>query len=503
MSIFNKNQKRRVNKNKFDLSHEVKMTHTWRDIRPFYMQEVIPGDSFRVKSEVFARTMPLVFPTMHRVDVKTEYYYVPYFQIWDEWKDFIRGGDSGEDYPNLPTFEVNNTNKGNFAKGTLADYLGLPPTPSSGTVLATDINALPFKAYHHIMNNWYRDQDLETETPINRSTSGSQSPGTMTATFKRAYAKDYFTSARPTAQKGQPVNFLSNTVERFDGTNASSGDIKTSISGGLSKVYDFGSQQIRFADTIQNLRQAEAMQSYMERLQRSGNRYREYLSSIWGQTADNMEIDVPYYLGGGKQPIAISEVLQNAQNQTSGTSDGEGVGDLFGHGISVGDNHGFRQSFKYHGLIIGVISVVPKASYSLGIDRVWTRQDRFDHYQPDFALIGEQPLYRKEVYFNWTSGDGDDEWGYQQRYAEYKYGKSRVLGEMRDPTFRNWHLDRDFSILTPATVNLNKNFIEVDESFNELDRIFQVTTGDKFILQIFNKVDAVRPMPYEAIPDLT
>jgi hypothetical protein len=254
---------------------------------------------------------------------------------------------------------------------------------------------------------------------------------------------------------------------------------------------------------VSDLRRAEAMQSYLERLQRTGNRYREYLAGIWGVISSDARIDIPEYLGGGKSPVVMSEVLTNAETVASGTSAGSGVGEMYGHGISVSQNHGFTRSFEEHGFVIGIMSIIPKTSYSKGVERFWTRTNRFEFALPDFALIGEQAIQDREIYFDTASGGIDsasavDTWGYQQRYAEYKYGMSRIHGDMRT-NLRYWHLDRDIT----GTPLLNSAFVTADEGYNDYDRIFQVTEGDPFWIQLYNKVDAIRPLPYESIPDLT
>jgi hypothetical protein len=451
----------------------------------------------------------MLAPVMHRVDVYTHYFFVPNRIVWDEWEDFIRGGDDGSLNPSFPRIRVD----GEFAnvqKGSLWDYFGLPIAPN-GQPAGTDtyVNALPFRAYQSIYNNWYRDQDLQPEISIPVTTSGIHTaPGQLTIR-KRNLEKDYFTSARPNAQKTNPVNYLGigepwlryNTDGSKTGFNAAAGSVSVS---GPGRLLDSGSAIIGPSGAyVSDLRRAEAMQSYLERLQRTGNRYREYLAGIWGVISSDARIDIPEYLGGGKSPVVMSEVLTNAETSASGTSSGTGVGEMYGHGISVSQNHGFTRSFEEHGFIIGIMSIIPKTSYSKGIERFWTRTNRFEFALPDFALIGEQAIQDREIYFDTASGGIDsasavDTWGYQQRYAEYKYGMSRIHGDMRT-TLRYWHLDRDIT----GTPLLNSAFVTADEGYNDYDRIFQVTEGDPFWIQLYNKVDAIRPLPYESIPDLT
>lgn len=510
MSIFNQNAKRKVRKNKFNLSHEHKTTTEWGKLTPFYLQEILPGDSFRVDTEMMIRLAPLMFPTMHRVNIYTHFFYVPNRILWKDWEDFIRGGDSGEENPTPP--QVNFTLASSMQEGSLANHLGLPaPKEGVGPTIDVTVNELPFRAFNAIYNNWYRDQDIQSEIDIDFELGGVKNWNDNTLLYTNKYRnwkKDYFTSARPRAQKGQPVTFFASqrnqllknreTGALITGTPSLGSDVLGKLQSQAGTTAYLETQTL-----VSEIRRAEAMQSYLERLQRTGNRYREYLAGIWGVQSSDARIDIPEFLGGGKTPVTVSEVLQTENFTESGTSTGIGVGEMYGHGIAVGQNHGFKRSFEEHGFVIGIMSVLPEPGYYGGAHKQWFRTSRFDYYLPDFALIGEQPIEKRELYLDHTDSDSNsmlEEFGYQQRYAEYKHASDMLSGEMSKASFSTWHLTK---LYTDPPV-LNTGFLEVKPN-DTLNRIFQVTDydSDPFWIQIYNQVSAIRPIPYESIPDLT
>lgn len=507
MSVFTTNNMRNIRRNPFDLSYEHKTSTQFGKLTPFFTQEVLPGDSFNVNSEIFSRFAPMLSPVMHRVDIKTEFFYVPYYSIWDKWQDFISGGENYDQNPTAPYIEYNEANKHSFKNGTLADTFGFPVWDKDGTaptVTGTqNINALPFKAYQHIYNEWYRDQDLEGKIDIYKSTDGLTSIN-VASQRTCSWEKDYFTSARPTAQKSDPVNFLNyldkSEVYLAGGSTPTAGAV---LDVGTLGELEAGSSDARIENisgtTVQDLRRAEAVQSYLERLQRSGNRYREHLAGIWGVKGADQRLQIPEYLGGGKQKVTISEVLTTSNNDNT-TTDNNTAGQQYGTAISVGNGHGFRQKFTDHGIIIGILRVVPKPAYSEGLHRMWQRADRFDYFQPDLALIGEQEIEDKELWFSHNSPTGGTgTFGYQQRYADWKYKADQVTGDMRF-NLDYWHLSRPFG----GVPTLNTDFIKVETLDDNLNRIFNVIDPDidPIWIQVYNKVQAVRPIPYQSIPDL-
>ncbi len=515
MSIFTQNSKRNLSKNKFELNHEHKLSTTFGKLTPFLCKEVMPGDTWKVNTEILTRMAPMLAPVMHRINVYTHYFYVPNRILWDEWENFQTGGEQLDQNPVKPYFKYDEARKTNFKTGTMADYLGFPcwdRTQTPPTISGErQICALPFKAMASIYNEWYRDQDLQSPVDIGYTMSGDNT--TLQASISnlkyRSWEKDYFTSARPNAQKGNPINFLGgNTggyITRLDGTSdVTAGTVNLAQNpSDTAKGFlrDSGNNQLILEGTVQELRMAEAMQSYVERLQRTGNRYREHLAGIWGVVSSDARIDIPEYLGGGKNAVAISEVLQTAPDNA--TSPQSTQGDMFGHGVSTSNRHGFKRNFQEFGFIIGVLSILPKSGYSGGLHPMWTRQDRFDYPVPDLALIGEQPVYNRELWFNTTlpaSTSQNDEFGYQQRYAEWKYAEDTVAGDFKY-SLQYWHLTR----LMIAQYSLNSSFIECNPNNDALNRIFNVIDPDQdtFWLQTYQKIDVIRGLPYYGVPDLT
>lgn len=518
MSIFNKQQFRRVKKNKFDLSHEKKLTMNMGDLVPILCEEVLPGDSFRVNSECLIRFAPLLAPVMHRVNVFTHYFFVPNRLVWDEWKDFITGGKDGLAAPLHPraSWPLDTLT----GKGSLGDYLCNLPDWELADGPATSntfVNALPFRAYQLIYNEFYRDQTLTPEVDFSHGSGDSDGIdlNKILQLRKRSWEKDYFTTCLPFAQRGGAVSapgdvgYLPNSrvfnaddtaadVNTLVGTNGADGSKmmvgKTdAITGGeLGRIENIENVSTQ----ISELRKAFRLQEWLERNARAGGRYVEQLLAHWGVISSDARLQRPEYLGGAKTPVVMSEVLSNFQ--FSGDAEGQPQGHMAGHGISVGSYNGFKRRFEEHGFVIGIMSVIPRTAYQNQIMRSWTREDKFDYAWPEFANIGEQAVLNKEVYFNPLEPDPlaqNNTFGYQSRYAEYKYRPTTVHGDFRG-NLAYWHDGRIFA----APPVLNQSFVESDPS----QRIFAVTDPavHKLYVQIHHAFSAIRPLPYFSNPGL-
>jgi len=458
-----------MKRSKFNLSYTKLLTCDMGELVPVGITEVLPGDTVQQATSALIRCSPLLAPVMHPVRVAIHHWYVPHRIIWEDFEDFITGGPDGLDASVFPTITM--PGGGGAAIGSLADYLGVPTGVNS-----LEVSALPFRAYAKIWNEFYRDQDLQTELTIDE-TSGADTT-TSTALQNADWEKDYFTSARPWEQKGATITIPLGTTAPVTGIGfggASSAAIGATIASretdGTDPTYAFGfsdalGNAIRikatadsdtarpqiYADlsgasaiTINALREAMALQRYAEARARYGSRYVEYLRYL-GVRSSDARLQRPEYLGGGRQTIQFSEVLQTAE----GT---DPVGEMRGHGIAAMRSNRYRKFFEEHGYVISVLTVRPKTIYQQGLFRHWNRRTKEDFYQKELQHIGQQEILNKEVYAPHASPDGV--FGYQDRYDEYRRNESLVSGEFRDTTLDHWHMARVFGS-TPA---LNASFV--------------------------------------------
>lgn len=498
--IFEKAGYRRPKMSAFDLSREQKLSCKMGELVPTYLQEVVPGDHFKVQSEILLRMAPMLAPIMHRVDVYMHYFFVPNRIIWSQWETFITGGREGTSSPTFPTYGYGSV----ISNSKLADYLGIPPGLTANSNIK--ISELPFRAYQKIYLDYYRDPNLVPEFDVNTAT------GTTMATLRnRAWEKDYFTSALPFLQRGPgigvPVDFeykdVSEWYDEFGG-NSNVGSPTIVLDGSPAKavmsdpIDPVGLRVENLEETmevsINELRRSSAIQRWLEKMAVGGYRYTEQILSMFGVRSQDQRLQRPQYLGGGKQPIVISEVLN-----TTGTTEAP-QGDMTGHGISSGATNSFNYHVPEHGWIMGIMSILPKTAYQQGIHRHWLKFDKLDFYWPEFAHLGEQEVMNYEIYLdtNESLEVNQATFGYQQRYAEYKYGESTVHGDFRN-TLNFWHMGRKFA----ARPNLNAAFMEASPSGDEMTRIFAVESGDTIWCQLYHNVKARRPMPYFADPRLS
>lgn len=495
-------------KSKFDLSHERKMTCEMGKLIPIMVQETLPGDSFKVDTNFLARVSPMLAPLFHRVDIFTHYFFVPNRIIWNEWEKFITGGETGLESPVHPQIDLNGVNTPElFGKGSLLDYMGFPHIDSATPFTTTQlINALPFRAMAEIYNEYYRDENLITKIPYSKDSGIIAPPSADIAQLltlrNRAWEKDYFTTALPWAQRGNPaaapVDYTGSVSRAYQGTSDNpvvnesalgtdaTGDVATS-SAVKTRI------ETEASVLITELRKAARLQEFLEAAARGGARLTEWILHVFGVKSSDARLQRPEYLGGGKTPLQISEVLSNFQ--FSGDLEGKPQGNMAGHGIAVSDQHGFSYSCEEHGFIIGIMSILPKANYYQGKEKMWSRPTRFDYYIPQFAHLGEQEVKKGELYLDPanTGGINDATFGYQSRYADYKFKLSTVHGEFRD-TLAYWHMARKFST-TPA---LNQSFIECVPTKD----IFAVPTEPPVFVNIWQEVSAIRPLPYFSNPKL-
>lgn len=434
------------------------------ELVPIGLTEVLAGDSIQQSTHALIRASALLSPVMHPLRVNISHWFVPHRLIWEDWEDFITGGPDGMNASVFPTIDLGSPGP---LVGSLADYMGIPTG-----VADLEVSALPFRAYAFIYNEWFRDQDLATELTID-VTSGADTT-TNTALQNAAWEKDYFTTARPWEQKGPaitvplgesaPVKGIGTAIQTYGGTDDSyetggTGAVtytnsRTTSTGGL--VYEQDPDNLGFpniradlsdasAVTVNVLREALALQRYEEARARYGSRYSEYLQYL-GIKSSDARLQRPEYLGGGRETIQFSEVLQTAE----GT---DPVGTLRGHGISSMRSNRYRRFFEEHGYVISLLTARPKTVYADGLPRTWNRRTKEDFFQKELQFIGQQPIENQELYA--AHSDRTGTFGFQDRYDEYRRSWSSIAGEFRT-VYDFWHFARQFGS-EPA---LNADFIK-------------------------------------------
>lgn len=526
MSIFNEVQLQKPKSNTFDLSHDRKMSMSMGELTPILCMEALPGDIFNISTSQMVRFAPLVAPVMHQVNVYTHFFFVPNRIIWPNFENFIFGGEDGLDTSVAPylLLEIDD-----IPPGSLADYMGLPSKdPDVVNTQEIKVSALPFAAMGKIINDYYRDQNLQSKQ-YEECTDGQQT-GSFITTFvtarpkPRSWQHGYFQSALPFTQKGPEATIplgteaplLWNTDEDGYGTltrnpatgvpfptvtNLANTDTPTSMvvanTGGAKVSFDITRTHTvdlssATAASIIDLRRAFKLQEWLEINARAGTRYNEGILAHFGVKTSDARLQRPEFLGGSKTAVSFSEVLQ-----TSGTeSEPTPQGNMAGHGISVGYNKQVRYFCEEYGYIIGIMSVMPKPAYFQGIPKHFFKFDKFDYFWTQFAHIGEQAIIGQELFVDPTDANKlTATFGYTPRYAEYKYIPDSVHGQFRT-TLDFWHLAQKYA----TQPLLNSQFIACNPS----KRIFAVEDeqSEDLYCHVFNSIKATRRMPYFGNPKM-
>lgn len=506
----------------FDRQFTHKTTFDAGYLVPVYVDEVLPGDTFNLNMTAFARLATPIFPVMDNMYLDSFFFFVPNRLIWDNWQKFMgEQRNPGDSISYVVPQQVSPA--GGYAVGSLQDYMGLPTVGQVAAGNTVSHCAFFTRAYNLIWNEWFRDQNLQNSVTVDTGDGPDASASTNYTLLRRGKRHDYFTSALPWPQKGSSVTLPlgSSAPVLMNSSNATLSNkwFAPSVnSGGTDKqgwsaagdgtvdgYFPTSSQATLYADlsqataaTINQLRQSFQIQKLLERDARGGTRYTEIIRAHFGVISPDARLQRPEYLGGGSTPVIINPIAQTSGTGVTGGS--TPLANLAGVGTVLASGHGFTQSFTEHGVIIGLVNIRADLTYQQGLSRMWSRSTRYDFYFPAFAMLGEQPVYNKEIYIDGSAND-NNVFGYQERWAEYRYKPSQVSSLFKSTsagTIDAWHLAQKFTSLP----TLNSTFIQENPPVSRVVAVGSAANGQQFIFDSFFNCVTARPMPLYSVPGL-
>lgn len=518
--------KAEIPRSSFDTQYAHKTTFDGGYLVPIYCDEVLPGDMHNVKATMFARLATPLYPVMDNLHLDTFFFFVPNRLVWENWTKFMGEQQNPGDSISYVIPQITSP-AGGYAVGSVFDHFGLP---TAGQITGSNTvthNALPLRCYNLIFNQWFRDENLQDSLTVNLGDAGDD-PADYTL-VRRGKRKDYFTGALPWPQKGEAVSLplgtsapvlTNNTNIKFHTTGAPTTDrtanwgytsgsaaIEPTNYGGATNpgTLQFGSNTGLYADlsdataaTINQLRQSFQIQRLLERDARGGTRYTELLRAHFGVTPQDYRLQRPEYIGGGSTLVNVNPIAQTSATAVSGSD--TPLGNLAAMGTALASGHGFTYHAQEHGYVIGLVSVRADLTYQQGLPKMWSRETRYDFYFPVFAHLGEQAVLNKEIYVTGTSTD-DDVFGYQERWAEYRYKPSQITGLFKSTsagTIDAWHYSQKFTALP----TLSDDFIVDTPPIERTTAVGSAANGQQFLMDAFFNCRMARPMPMYSVPGL-